>query len=114
MLSYCHFALNWSSFDFVERSFATVLDLVPLHRFHLVGIRWAIAVVASCPLDPFADDSNRPSHFGSLSSLPAIADDVVVRSTSLSWVAMDSPIHCAAFVAPLDGMTKRNPNLRFA
>lgn len=67
-LSYCHFALKWSSFDFVERSFATVLDLVPLLRFHLAAIHWAIAVVASCPSVPFADDSNRPSRFCSLSS----------------------------------------------
>lgn len=116
-LSYCHFALNWSSFDFVERSFETVLGPVPLHRFHSVATHWAIAAAASSPSELFAGDSSRPSHFCSLSSSPiamAIADDVAGRSTSLSWVAMDSRIHCVAFVAPLDGMTKRNPYSRFA
>lgn len=125
-LNYCHFALRWSSFDFVARSFETGLDSVPSHRFHSVAIHWAIAVVAvavvaSCPSVRFVDDSNQPSHFCSLCSSPAIVDDAVVRSTTLSWVAMDSPIHCVAaaaavvaFVVPLDGMMKRNPYLWFA
>lgn len=119
-LSYCHFALNWSSFGFVVRSFAIVRDSVPLRQFHLVATRWAVAAAAaaaSCPSELLAGDLSRPSHFYSLSPWPtavAIADDVAVRSTSLSWVAMDSLIHCVAFVAPLDGMTKRNPCSKFA
>lgn len=71
----------------------------------------AFVAVTSNSFVPFVDDSNCSSPLGS--SL-AIADDVVVRSTSMSWVKVDFPLHYVAFVALMDGMMMHNPCSKFA